>query len=153
LRIIYSSISTWKKAFFMSPFQAKTQAKRILVVDDLEDNLFLLQTILTEEGFEVDVAKNGKLALAKIEATPPDIVLMDAMMPGMNGYETTRRIRQNKNLPFMPILLITAYLDANAAQGLELGANDFIRKPIEYDELMARIKASLRFKEMMNSNQ
>jgi DNA-binding response OmpR family regulator len=53
----------------------------------------------------------------------------------------------------MPILLITAYLDADAAQGLELGANDFIRKPIEYDELMARIKASLRFKEMMNSNQ
>jgi DNA-binding response OmpR family regulator len=137
----------------MSPFQAKSQAKRILVVDDIEDNLFLLQTILTEEGFEVDVAKNGKLALAKIEATPPDIVLMDAMMPGMNGYETTRRIRQNKNLPFMPILLITAYLDANAAQGLELGANDFIRKPIEYDELMARIKSSLRFKEMMNSNQ
>lgn len=137
----------------MSPFQAKSQAKRILVVDDLEDNLFLLQTILTEEGFEVDIAKNGKLALAKIEAAPPDIVLMDAMMPGMNGYETTRRIRQNKNLPFMPILLITAYLDADAAQGLELGANDFIRKPIEYDELMARIKASLRFKEMMNSNQ
>lgn len=137
----------------MSPFQAKSQAKRILVVDDLEDNLFLLQTILTEEGYEVDVAKNGKLALAKIEAAPFDIVLMDAMMPGMNGYETTRRIRQNKNLPFMPILLITAYLDADAAQGLELGANDFIRKPIEYDELMARIKSSLRFKEMMNSNQ
>ncbi|AFZ21455.1 response regulator [Allocoleopsis franciscana] len=137
----------------MSPLQAKSQAKRILVVDDVEDNLFLLQTILTEEGFEVDVAKNGKSALAKIEATPPDIVLMDAMMPGMNGYETTRRIRQNKNLPFMPILLITAYLDANAAQGLELGANDFIRKPIEYDELMARIKSSLRLKEMMNSNQ
>lgn len=137
----------------MSPFQAKSKAKRILVVDDLEDNLFLLQTILTEEGFEVDVAKNGKLALAKIEAMPPDIILMDAMMPGMNGYETTRQIRQNKNLPFMPILLITAYLDANAAQGLELGANDFIRKPIEYDELMARINASLRFKEMMNSHQ
>jgi CheY-like chemotaxis protein len=137
----------------MSPFQAKSKAKRILVVDDLEDNLFLLQTILTEEGFEVEVAKNGKLALAKIEAVPPDIILMDAMMPGMNGYETTRRIRQNKNLPFIPILLITAYLDANAAQGLELGANDFIRKPIEYDELMARINASLRFKEMMSSNQ
>lgn len=137
----------------MSHFQANSKAKRILVVDDLEDNLFLLQTILTEEGFEVDLAKNGKLALAKIEAVPPDIILMDAMMPGMNGYETTRQIRQNKNLPFMPILLITAYLDADAAQGLELGANDFIRKPIEYDELMARINASLRFKEMMNSNQ
>jgi CheY-like chemotaxis protein len=55
---------------------------------------------------------------------------MDAMMPGMNGYETTRRIRQNKNLPFIPILLITAYLDANAAQGLELGANDLSVSPL-----------------------
>jgi CheY-like chemotaxis protein len=137
----------------MFPSQAKGQAQRILVVDDLEDNLFLLQTILTEEGYEVDTAKNGKLALAKIEAAPPDIVLMDAMMPGMDGYEATRRIRQNKKLPFIPILLITAYVEANVTKGLNLGANDFIRKPIDYDELMARVKASLRMKEMINHNQ
>ena len=137
----------------MFPLKAKGQAQRILVVDDLEDNLFLLQTILTEEGYEVDIANNGKLALAKIEATPPDIVLMDAMMPGMDGYETTRRIRQNKNLPFIPILLITASVDANVTKGLDLGANDFIRKPIDYDELMARVKASLRMKEMINHSQ
>jgi CheY-like chemotaxis protein len=134
----------------MFPFQAKGQAKRILVVDDLEDNLFLLQTILAEEGYEVDIAKNGKSALAKIEESSPDLVLMDAMMPGMNGYEVTRRIRQNKKLPFIPILMITAYVEANVPKGLELGANDFIRKPIDYDELMARIKASLRLKEMIN---
>jgi CheY-like chemotaxis protein len=137
----------------MFPTHAKGQAQRILVVDDLEDNLFLLQTILTEEGYEVDTAKNGKLALAKIEAAPPDIVLMDAMMPGMDGYEATRRIRQNKKLPFIPILLITAYVEANVTKGLNLGANDFIRKPIDYDELMARVKASLRMKEMINHNQ
>ena len=137
----------------MVPFQSNRQAKRILVVDDIEDNLVLLQAILTDEGYEVDVAKNGKSALTKVETSPPDIVLMDAMMPGMDGYEVTRRIRQNKKLAFMPILMITAYEDANAAKGLDLGANDFIRKPIDYDELLARVKASLRLKDMMNSPQ
>jgi CheY-like chemotaxis protein len=123
------------------------QAKRILVVDDIEDNVFLLQSMLTEEGYEVDSAKNGKSALAKIEASPPDLVLLDAMMPGMDGYEVTRRIRQNKKLPFIPIILITAYENANVPEGLNLGANDFIRKPIDYDELMARINAFLRLKQ------
>lgn len=137
----------------MFPFQAKRQAKHILVVDDIEDNLFLLQSILTEEGYEVDTAKNGKSALAKIEASPPDLVLMDAMMPGMNGYEVTRRIRHNKKLPFIPVLMITASEDASAAQGLELGANDFIRKPVDYDELIARIKAFLRLKNTVDSPQ
>ena len=128
--------------------QAQPQAKRILVVDDIEDNVILLQTILTDEGYEVDTAINGNLALTKVEASPPDLLLLDAMMPGINGYEVTRRIRENKKLPFFPILLITAYEDANAAKGLDLGANDFIRKPIEYDELIARVKASLRLKRM-----
>lgn len=137
----------------MLPSQAKSQAKRILVVDDIEDNLSLLQAVLTEEGYEVDIAKDGNSALAKIEARSPDLVLLDAMMPKMDGYEVTRRIRQNKKLPFIPILLITAYEDANVPEGLDLGANDFIRKPIDYDELMARIKASLRLKDMMSSPQ
>lgn len=133
--------------------QAKHQAKRILIVDDIEDNLFLLETILKEEGYEVDSAKNGKSALAKIEASPPDLVLMDAMMPGMDGYEVTRRIRKNKKLPFIPILLITAYEKGNGPQGLDLGANDFIQKPIDCDELMARIKAFLLQKHSVNSPQ
>jgi CheY-like chemotaxis protein len=137
----------------MLPFQAKPQAKRILVVDDIEDNVSLLEAILTEEGYEVHTAKNGKSALAQIEASPPDLVLLDAMMPGMDGYEITRRIRQNKKLPFIPILLISAYVEADIPKGLDLGANDFIRKPINYEELMARINASLRLRQMMNSPQ
>ena len=138
--------------FFQSKGKNK-EAKRLLIVDDVEDNLFLLEAILTEEGYEVDSAKNGKEALAKIEASPPDLVLLDAMMPGMDGYEVTRRIRQNKKLPFLPVLLITAYESANIPQGLDLGANDFIRKPIDYEELMARIKAFLRLKQSMSSPQ
>jgi CheY-like chemotaxis protein len=137
----------------MLPFQDKRQAKRILIVDDLEDNVFLLETILAEEGYQVDTATNGKSALAKVEAAPPDLVLMDAMMPGMDGYEVTRRIRQNKKLPFIPVVLLTAYVEADIPKGLELGANDFIRKPIDYDELMARIKAFLRLKDSVNSPQ
>ncbi len=137
----------------MSSSPPKRQTIRILVVDDIADNLFLLQEILTEEGYEVDLAENGKLALAKIEASPPDLVLLDTMMPGMDGYEVTRRIRRNEKLPFIPILLITASDSANIPKGLDLGANDFIRKPIDYDELMARIKAFLRLKHNVNSPQ
>lgn len=119
-------------------------SNRILVVDDLADNLLLLQTILEAEGYEVETADSGSLALAKIEATPPALLLLDVMMPDMDGYEVTRRIRQNKKLPFIPILLVTAYDSANAAAGLDLGANDFIRKPINFDELLARVRAFLR---------
>jgi len=116
------------------------QNHRILVVDDLEDNLFLLQTVLEAEGYEVDTALNGSLALAKISASPPDLVLLDVTMPGMGGYEVTQHIRSNENLPFFPILLVTAHEEANARQGLDVGADDFIRKPIDFDELLARVK-------------
>lgn len=114
---------------------------RILVVDDFAHNVFLLQSALEEEGYEVDTATNGRSALAKIEAQPPDLVLLDVMMPGMNGYEVTRRIRENKNLPFIPILLVTACEETSVEEGLNLGANDFIRKPINLDQLLERIQA------------
>lgn len=117
---------------------------RILVVDDLADNLFLLQTVLETEGYEVDTADSGSSALAKIKAVPPDLLLLDIMMPDMNGYEVTRRIRQNDRLPFIPILLVTAHDEATATQGLDVAANDFIRKPIDADELLARVRAFLR---------
>jgi CheY-like chemotaxis protein len=132
----------------MSYSPNKTQLKRILIVDDMDDNITLLEAILVEEGYVVDTANNGKTALAKVKAAPPDLILMDAMMPGMDGYELTRRIREEKELPFIPIVLITAYENMNAAEALDLGANDFMRKPIEYDELMARVRASLRLKTM-----
>ncbi|MBE9229754.1 response regulator [Phormidium sp. LEGE 05292] len=125
---------------------SKAQLKRILIVDDMQDNISLLEAILVEEGYIVDTANSGKAALAKVQTTPPDLILLDAMMPGMDGLEVTRRIREQKDLPFIPILLITAYENLNAAEALDIGANDFVRKPIEYDELMARVRASLRLK-------
>jgi signal transduction histidine kinase len=119
---------------------------RILVVDDSPDNVFLIQTILEEEGYAINTADNGPSALAQIEQSAPDLVLLDVMMPGMDGFEVTQRIRQNTKLPFIPILLITAYDQPSVAQGLDMGADDFIRKPVEVDELLARVRSLLRLK-------
>lgn len=119
---------------------------RILVVDDLPDNCFLIQALLQEEGYHIDTVNSGRAALDYIEASPPDLLLLDVMMPGMDGYEVTRRIRENSSLPFMPILLITAHDQPSVAQGLDMGADEFIRKPVEVDELVARVRSLLRLK-------
>ncbi|AFY83515.1 hybrid sensor histidine kinase/response regulator [Oscillatoria acuminata] len=119
---------------------------RILVVDDSPDNVLLVKTILEEEGYDISQADSGYVALAQIDESPPDLVLLDIMMPGMDGYEVTRRIRGNKKLPFIPILLITAHDQPSVVEGLDLGADDFIRKPVELDELLARVRSLLRLK-------
>lgn len=118
----------------------------ILVVDDSPDNVFLIQTILEEEGYKISTAEDGPSALVLIEQSPPHLVLLDVMMPGMDGFEVTQRIRRNEQLPFIPILLITAYDQPSVAQGLDMGADDFIRKPVEVDELLARVRSLLRLK-------
>lgn len=114
-------------------------ADRILVVDDIPDNCFLLQVILEAEGYQVEVADSGRAALEKIEADPPNLVLLDVMMPDMSGFEVTRKIRQNRHLPFIPILLITAHDQPKAEEGFDVGADGFLRKPIEPDELLKRV--------------
>lgn len=123
-----------------------SNSDKILVVDDSPDNVFLIKTILEEEGYTVSTAENGASALAQIETSACDLVLLDLMMPGIDGYEVTKRIRQNTALPFIPILLITAHDSPNVAQGLDLGADDFIRKPVTVDELLARVRSLLRLK-------
>ncbi|MEM1087613.1 MAG: hybrid sensor histidine kinase/response regulator [Pseudomonadota bacterium] len=126
---------------------------RVLAVDDAPDNLFLIQAILEDEGYCLDFAQDGPKALTKIEQNPPDLVLLDIMMPGMDGYEVTRKIRKNRNLPFIPILLITAHEHSSVVQGLDTGADDFIRKPFDLDELLARVRALLRLKHSIDAEQ
>lgn len=127
------------------------EVDRILVVDDIADNSFLLQTVLESEGYQVEIADSGCLALQKIEIAPPDLVLLDVMMPEMNGFEVTQRIRQNPSLPFIPILLITGYTEPSAANGFDVGADGFIRKPINFDELLQRIRTILQPKDNLNN--
>ncbi|WP_071190911.1 hybrid sensor histidine kinase/response regulator [Trichormus sp. NMC-1] len=120
---------------------------KILVVDDSPDNIFLVKTILETEGYIISTAENGAQAMAQLQASPCDLVLLDLMMPGMDGYEVTRCIRSEMNLQqYIPILLITAHDTPNVAQGLDLGADDFIRKPVTVDELLARVRSLLRLK-------
>lgn len=116
---------------------------RILVVDDLPDNLFLLQTLLEGEGYEVETADSGSAALTALQNCPANLVLLDVMMPDMTGCEVTKRIRQNQRLSHIPIVLITAFDEVDLKEGLSFGANDFIRKPVDFNELLSRIKTLL----------
>lgn len=139
----------------MNPLALTPASKpdRILVVDDSPDNLFLVQTILEEEGYEISLAEDGRIALEQIEQSPPDLILLDVMMPEMDGFEVTKRIRENLNLPFMPILLITAFDQPSVVKGLDTGADDFIRKPVEVDELLARVRSLLRLKHAIDERE
>ncbi|MHC5740795.1 MAG: hybrid sensor histidine kinase/response regulator [Nostoc sp.] len=126
---------------------------RILAVDDTQDNLILVQAILESEGYEIDLASDGIKALRKIEQSPPDLILLDVMMPGIDGYEVTRRIRKNPAISYIPILLITAFHQSSVVEGLDAGADDFIRKPFDTDELLARVRSLLRLKHSLDEQQ
>ncbi|AVH65586.1 hybrid sensor histidine kinase/response regulator [Nostoc sp. 'Peltigera membranacea cyanobiont' N6] len=126
---------------------SKTVKKdKILVVDDIFDNLLVLEAVLEDEDYEISLVEDSKIALAMVEESPPDIILLDVMMPELDGYEFTRRIRQNQALPFIPILLLTAHYESSVVEGLDAGADDFIRKPFDPDELHARVRSLLRLK-------
>ncbi|SRR5579883_2800647 len=124
-----------------TPTPSRSGGDYILVVDDMADNLFLLKALLEAEGYRVDVASDGKTALAKAEAMPPNLLLLDIMMPDMTGYEVTQQLRQNDRLASVPVVLITAYGEESVSKGQLNGANDFIRKPFDFDELIQRVKA------------
>lgn len=122
----------------------------ILVVDDFPDNLLIFEEILQEEGYKIVLAQNGNQALQFIPEILPDLILLDIMMPEMDGFEITKSIRQNPILPFIPILLITAHDGPSVVEGLDLGADDFVRKPVEIDELLARVRCLLRLKQSID---
>jgi len=123
-------------------------APRILIVDDVQENLDLMEAILISKGFNVIMAHNGAQGLEIIENELPDLVLLDVMMPLMDGFEVTRRVRANPNLPYIPIVLVTALQDHDAIlTGLEAGADEFLSKPFSQPELVARARALVKLKQ------
>ncbi|NET00094.1 MAG: hybrid sensor histidine kinase/response regulator [Sphaerospermopsis sp. SIO1G1] len=126
------------------------QNNRILAVDDVQDNLIIVEMLLESEGYEIESVSDGETALQRVLESPPHLILLDIMMPGMDGYEVTRRIRNNPEIKFIPILLITAFDESSVVEGLDAGADDFIRKPFDTDELLARVRSLLRLKHSMD---
>jgi adenylate cyclase len=120
---------------------------RILVVDDVADNVEILRMRLESLGYEVVVAEDGEQALAKIAETLPDLILLDIMMPKIDGLEVVRRLKADPTLPFIPVILVTAKAgQKDVIAGLDAGGDDYLTKPIDHGALVARVRAMLRIK-------
>ncbi|NKB69226.1 MAG: response regulator [Candidatus Latescibacteria bacterium] len=130
-----------------------TDKARILVVDDTPSIVKALRLQLTAEGYEVLAAANGPEALALAAQDDPDLVLLDVMMPGMDGYEVSRRLKKRQGTNFVPIIMVTARTETESVvQGLESGADEYLTKPFDTVELSARIKTMLRIRRMFQEN-
>lgn len=122
-------------------------SSRVLIVDDNPQNIELLRTYLQAEGYETDEALDGEEALAAIERNEPDLVLLDVMMPKLNGYEVCERLKANEKTRFIPVVMVTALSEMeDKIRGLEVGTDDFLSKPFNRHELLARVRSLLRIR-------
>ena len=127
-------------------------AARVLVVDDTPRNRKLLADLLAAAGYEVSTAGSGADALARIAAERPDLVLLDVVMPEMNGYDVCRAIRADPTTTMLPVVMVTALEAADERiKGLDAGADDFLSKPISRPELLARVRSLLRIKQLYDT--
>lgn len=125
---------------------------RVLVVDDIAANLRLLEAKLLNEYYEVALASSGPEALSTVQRWMPDVVLLDVMMPGMDGYEVCRRLKAQPSTAHIPVVMITALTDqVERVRGLEAGADDFLSKPVDDATLFARLRALLRMKQVLDA--
>jgi adenylate cyclase len=118
----------------------------ILVVDDLAQNVRLLEAVLSPKGFRVAAASSGEQALDVLSKEHPDVVVLDILMPGMDGYEVCRRIRQDPGTAFLPVIMITASGEEEKIRAIEAGADDFVSKPFDQAELLARVRSLVRIR-------
>jgi class 3 adenylate cyclase/CheY-like chemotaxis protein len=119
----------------------------ILVVDDNEANVDILETRLNSQGYAVITARDGEAALERAKAERPDLILLDVMMPKLDGFEVARRLKADRSLPLMPIILVTAKAEAeDIVAGLNAGGDEYLTKPVDQASLVARVRSLLRIK-------
>jgi putative two-component system response regulator len=130
-----------------SPAPPKRERARVLAVDDQPENLELLSAILTDEGFEVALASDGVAALESVAAAPPQAILLDIMMPRLDGFDVCRRLKSSRPSCFIPVVMLTALSDVESkVRGFEAGADDFLNKPFHRVELLTRLRSLLRIR-------
>ena len=123
----------------------------ILVVDDSQENVRLLSHVLKEEGYKIREANTGKEALQIVEKNLPDIILLDVMMPGMNGFEVCKKLKQGEATQDIPIIFLSAVTDTDSkVTGFEVGGVDYITKPFQREEVLARIDLHVRLKQLQH---
>jgi adenylate cyclase len=122
------------------------QAPRILAVDDVPANLRLLEAVLEPAGFAVSSASSGPETLERVVSELPDLVLLDVQMAGMNGYEVCRRIRENEATALVPVVMVTSHDSEARIDGIRAGADDFVTKPFDQQELLLRVRSLVRIK-------
>jgi len=127
---------------------------RILIVDDTPANVHILQARLAANGYDIVTATDGEEALAAVRDTQPDLILLDVMMPKLDGFEVCRRLRADASLPFIPIIMVTAKTDPkDVVAGLEAGGDEYLTKPVDQAALVARVKSMLRIKNLHDTVQ
>lgn len=130
---------------------AIADAAAVLVVDDNPTNLSVLSDLLDSVGFEVRVAKSGQAALDRVAFAAPDLILLDVMMPGIDGFETCRRLQANPDTCEIPVIFMTALADvSDKVKGLSLGAVDYITKPFQQEEVLARVRVHLKLSRLQH---
>lgn len=129
-----------------------TEKELILIVDDNPNNLEVIFNILTQSGFEIAVAVNGESALEQVKEDPPDLILLDILMPGINGFETCKHLKSDPLTHDIPIIFMTALDDVvDKVKGLSLGAVDYISKPFAEEEVLARVRVHLKLRSLMKA--
>jgi adenylate cyclase len=119
---------------------------KILVVDDVPQNVRLLEAVLVPHGYQVFTANDGFSALELVESEQPDLILLDVMMPGLDGYAVCAHLRENDDTAVLPVIMVTSSIGQEKTRAIEAGADDFIPKPFNHDELLTRVRSLLRIK-------
>ncbi len=122
------------------------QPAKILVVDDVPENVRLLEAVLTPRGYDVLTASDGITALEVVGSDQPDLILLDVMMPGLDGYAVCARLRAGEETAVLPVIMVTSSIGQEKTRAIEAGADDFIPKPFNHDELLTRVRSLLRIK-------